>query len=262
MLKKLLILILVAAFMHCDAQVKKKIGRGRRNKSQSQFELNKNDFEAEWETGYETVNPSLSNIIYPNLVLHYGLGDRLEINTEMSFVTAIDQSVTPTKNATGIEPVLIGANYQLVEDTGYIPSIIIATQLALPFLATKNFRADHFAPITQLSIQQSLHDKFQLGLTSGIMWDGFSTTPQFIYNMNTSYTLVKKWMFTVECFGFIDKDPPQNNLDASIAYIINDYTQFGFTGGFGISSAAHKSYIAVNGTWGLNTKRHKPVLPQ
>lgn len=62
-------------------------------------------------------------------------------------------------------------------------------------------------------------------------------------------------MFAGECFGFINHEPPQNNLDASLAYLVNDYTQFGFTAGFGISSLAHKNYFAINGTWGLNTAK-------
>jgi len=253
----LLLLIVVTAFITSDAQVKKKIGKGRRNKSQSQFELGANDLEVEWEAGYETINSQLSNAVYPNVVVHYGISDRFEVNTEMSIVTAIDKSVSPQQNTTGIEPVLIGANYQLIRDTGYIPSVIIATQLAIPFLATKNFYADHLAPVVQVNIQESIHDKFTFGLNNGIMWDGFSPTPQFIYDASASYTLTKKWMFTTECFGFIGDEPPQNNLDASMAYVLNDYVQFGFTGGFGISSAAHKSYFAVNGTWGLNTARKK-----
>ena len=253
----LLLLIVVAAFITSDAQVKKKIGRGRRNKSQSQFELGAKDLEVEWETGYETINSQLSNAVYPNMVVHYGISNRLEVNTEMSIVTAIDKSVSPQQNTTGIEPVLVGANYQLIHDTGYIPSVIIATQLGIPFLATKNFYADHLAPVVQVNIQESIHDKFILGLNNGIMWDGFSPTPQFIYDASTSYMLTKKWMLTTECFGFIGDEPPQNNLDGSVAYVINDYVQFGFTGGVGISSAAHKSYFAVNGTWGLNTARKK-----
>ena len=258
MFKRLiLLLILVVVFTGAHAQVKKKINKGRRNKSQSQFELNANDLEVEWETGYETINTQLSNVVYPNIVAHYGISNRLEVNTEMSVVTAIDKSVSPQKNTTGIEPVLIGANYQLIEDTGYIPSVIIATQLAIPFFATKNFSAQHLAPVVQANVQESINDKLILGLNGGVMWDGFSPTPQFIYDVSASHTLIKKWMFTAECFGFIGHDPPQNNFDVSIAYIINDYVQFGCTGGFGISSAAHKSYFAINGTWGFNTARKK-----
>jgi len=82
----LLLLIVVAAFITSDAQVKKKIGRGRRNKSQSQFELGAKDLEVEWETGYETINSQLSNAVYPNMVVHYGISNRLEVNTEMSML--------------------------------------------------------------------------------------------------------------------------------------------------------------------------------
>jgi hypothetical protein len=259
MFKKLLLLLLPAAvFMNTThAQVKKKITKGRRNQSQSQFELNEGDLEIEWETGYETINSQLSNAVYPNAVVHYGISNRFEVNTEMSVVTAIDKSVSPQKNTSGIEPVLIGANYQIIEDTGYIPSVIIATQLGIPFLATKNFTADHLAPLVQVNIQESIHDKFIISLNNGITWDGFSPKPQFIYDESIAYTLMKKWQFTGEFSGFVSNQPVQNNLDGSIAYVLNDYTQFGITAGFGISPAAHKSYFAINGTWGLNTKRRK-----
>ncbi len=239
------------------AQVKKQIKKGRRYKSESQFALNKNDFQAEWEVGREAVDSQLTTITYPNLVLHYALSDRLEVNTEMSLVTTAEKYYSLQKNITGIEPVLIGANYQILRDTYNTPSVILSTQLAIPFLATKDYAINHLAPIVQADIQEAVHDKWVFGLSGGLLWDGFSTTPSFIYNASTSYSFTKKWMITAECFGFINNDLPQNNIDASLAYVINDLIQFGFTAGAGISSAAPKNYFAVNGTWGMNTSRKR-----
>lgn len=256
MKKAVLFLLAICTVVCAEAQVKKKIKKGRRNKSESQVALGKNDFLAEWETGHETINPGLSTTVYPNLVLHYALSDRTEINTEMNLVTAKIKTAVAQKNTTGIEPVSVGANYLLVRDTEKSPSVMLSAQLAFPFLATKSFTADHLAPSMQVNAQQALlHQQAAIGLSSGLFWDGFSTTPSFIYNANFSYTFIKKWMITTECFGFINQEPPQNNLDASLAYIINDYVQFGFTAGMGISAAAHKNYFAINGTWGLNTAK-------
>jgi hypothetical protein len=58
-------------------------------------------------------------------------------------------------------------------------------------------------------------------------------------------------MATAESFGFINQDLPQHNIDASLAYQFSKYMQVGMTIGFGISSAAHKNYFALNGSWGF-----------
>ncbi|MBX9784988.1 MAG: hypothetical protein K2X48_16995 [Chitinophagaceae bacterium] len=38
------------------AQLKQKILKGRRNKSESQYTLDKNQLQFDWETGHETIN--------------------------------------------------------------------------------------------------------------------------------------------------------------------------------------------------------------
>jgi hypothetical protein len=257
MRNSIIFLLVFCLAISAQAQVKKQIKKGRRYKSESQFALNKNDFQAEWEVGRETVDSQLTTITYPNLVMHYALSDRLEVNTEISLITTAEKSHSLQKNTTGIEPVLIGANYQVLRDSYNSPSIIVSTQLAIPFLATKEFTISHLAPIVQVNLQEAVHDKWIFGLSGGLLWDGFSTSPSFIYDASTSYTIKKKWMITAECFGFINHDLPQNNLDASLAYVINDLIQFGLTAGAGISSAAPKNYFAVNGSWGFNTSRKR-----
>lgn len=249
-----LLFLLVLATVGAQAQLKKKIKQGRRNKSESQVALAKNDFLAEWEAGHETISSDLGVLVYPNLILHYALSDRMEINTEMNLVTVNSKAPGAQKKATGIEPVFVGVNYLLVRDTDTRPAVMLTAQLALPFLASASFKADHLGPALQVNAQQSLwHRQGAVGLSSGLFWDGFTTTPTFTYNANFSYLFLKKWMVTAESFGFVNQDLPQHNLDASLAYQLNNYTQFGMTVGFGISSAAHKNYFALNGSWGLNT---------
>jgi len=248
-------LLMFCLAISAQAQVKKHIKKGRRYKSESQFALKKHDFQAEWEVGRETVDSQLTTIVYPNLTLHYAVSDRMEVNAETSLITTMDRSTLPQKNTTGIEPVLIGVNYQVLKDSYNSPSVIISAQLSIPFLATKEFTANHLAPIVTVDLQEAVHQKWLFGLSGGLIWDGFTTSPSFIYNANTSYSFAKKWMLTAECFGFINQNLPQNNLDASLAYVINDLIQFAFTAGTGISSAASKNYFSVNGTWGFNTSK-------
>ena len=117
------VILLFCAVAVCSvsmAQVKKKIKKGRRNKSESQFMLDENYFQAEWEVGQETLTDKLNTTVYPNLVMRYGINKQFEINAEVSLLTARDKSLQK-KNTSGIEPVAIGANYLLLSETARRP---------------------------------------------------------------------------------------------------------------------------------------------
>ncbi len=258
MLIKTLFTLLAAGCCFCGAaQVKKKIKKSRRNKSESRFALATKDAQVEWETGYETFDAGLATVAYPNMVLHYGISNRAEVNTEVSLVTAIDKTVISQKNTTGIEPLMAGFNYLLRKEGSKGPAVIAAVQIAIPFLASANFTASHFAPVLQLDIQQPISKQLTSGFTPGLFWDGFTTTPSYTYSLNMNYQPVNKWVLTTELFGFINHELPQHSIDAEVDYNINKQWQLGVTGGVGISSAAHKSYFAFNGSYGFNTARKK-----
>jgi len=255
--KAAFVLVMITACCSVQAQVKHKIKKSRRNKAESRFTLAKNDLQVEWETGYEKLNSSLSTFTYPNATIHYGITSRFEVNTEMSVLSAYDRSVSPQANSTGIEPISAGFNYLLSKESYNGPAVIAAVQLAIPFLATKNFAASHLAPLIELDIQQPFSKKLTAGISPGVFWDGFSTTANFIYNAHIAYAATKKWQFTSECFGFINGEPAQHNFDTQVDYTLNKHWQVGCTGGFGLSKSAHKSYVALNGVWGINTRGKK-----
>jgi hypothetical protein len=252
----ILLLCMAVACGLAQAQIKKKIKKGRRNTSQSQFALDKNYLQAGWELGHETITDELSTTVYPNLQLRYGITKRLDINTEINFITATDKQALP-QNTSGTEPVLLGINYLLRGETKNGPAIIFSGQLAVPFLAGKNFTASYWAPLLQLGITKPVSKKLTPAVSAGVFWDGFVPSPSFIYNAGTSYTVSKKITVTAELSGFINSSPPQHNADVGITYTINKNLQLGATAGTGISAAAHKNYFAINGVWGCSLKRRK-----
>ncbi len=257
MFKQAILLICALTVCSCtQAQVKKKIKKGRRNKSESQFMLDENYFQAEWEFGHETITDDVNTTVYPNLLLRYGINKKIEVNAEINFLTAHDELAQST-NTSGIEPVSIGANYLLLAETKRSPAIIFSGQLALPFLASKNFTANYLAPSLQVVVEKAINEKTITGLSTGVMWDGFITAPAYIYNGMVSYNITKKWMLTSEWFGFINGGAPQHNTDLSITYTVNKSVQFAVTSGIGLSPAAHKSYVGINGVWGCSMKGRK-----
>ncbi len=240
-----------------NAQVKKKIKKSRRSKTESQFALTKKDVLFEWEAGHETFDENLSTFSVPNVILHYGINNRLEANTEISFVAVADKSVIPSKKITGTEPVVAGFNYLLRREDKKGPAIIASLQLAIPFAASKNFTANYWAPVLQIDLQQPLTKKITAGFTPGIFWDGFATSPSYSYTTSFTCKPVKEWVLSAEVFGFLGNYVPQHNIDAEVDYNITRHFTVGLTGGMGISSAAHKNYFAVNGSYGFNTGHKK-----
>lgn len=241
-----------------QAQVKKKIKRGRRNKSESQFMLDKNYLEFDWEIGHENITDGLSTTVYPNLAIRYGISKSLEVNAEVNFITAKDKTAQPPTTS-GIEPVMLGVNYLLLPESRSLPAIILSAQFAFPFMASKNFRANYLAPLLQANIQKPVSKKLTLGFSGGAFWDGFITSPVFLYNANAACTFSKKWMAVSEWFGFINGGAPQHNTDLSITYSFNKNVQLGITAGTGLSGTAHKNYFAINGVWGCSLKRKQPA---
>lgn len=253
-----LLLVILFLFVDANAQVKKKIKKSRRNKSQSQYTLEKNEFQYEWEAGYETLNHSLQTVTYPNMVFHYGLTSKLEINSEATLLTAIDKTQPAHKNTSGIEPVAFGLNYLMIKESPTHPAVIGSFQLAIPFLATRNFAATHLAPVMQLNIRQPVLKKITIGFAPGVFWDGFSSNPSYLYNFDTDYNPSDKWQISPEIFGFISSNgAPQHNIDLEIDHKFSNKIQLGVIAGKGLSPASHKNYFAVCGVYDLHPYRNK-----
>jgi hypothetical protein len=251
--KSLLLIACLAAVLCSDAQVKRKIKKGRRNKSQSDFTLDRGDIEVDWEFGYETVTPDIHTFVYPNLSLRYGITDKWEVNTEFSLLSAWDRSVAPQSHISGLEPVSFGVNYQVLEEGPRRPSLILSAQLAIPYFATSHFTADRYAPMLELVANMPVRKDHVIGISAGLFWDGFSAHPSFIYNANYTYHLNGKWDIGGEIFGFVNNGPDQHYVDLSATYNLTKSMAFGVTVGTGLTPTSHKSYFSVSGVWGFNT---------
>jgi hypothetical protein len=248
-LKCFITIIFTVAGFCAAAQIKKKIKKSRRSKTESQFVIAKNDVLFEWEAGRETFDDYLRTLSLPNITAHYGISNRLEVNAETSIVSVTDKSLSPLKKITGTEPLLAGINYLLRKEGYNSPVVIASVQLVIPFLASKNFTANYFAPVMQLDVQQPFNKKLTAGFTPGIFWDGFIKTPSYSYTTSLTYKPVQKWVLSAEVFGFLGNYAPDYNITKHFAV--------GITGGIGISAAAHKNYAAINGSYGFNTGHKK-----
>ncbi len=241
-----------------QAQLKKKIKKSRRNKAEHQQSIDKHDLEFDWELGNEVMNDSLMTYVYPNLAVRYGISNRIEVNIEANPLTTVLKQYQGKKTVSGMEPVFFGCRYELMQETKTAPEIGISLQVAPPFAATKNYSAKYWAPFLQMTIQKSVSERFTLSSSMGMFYDGFSTTPLFLYDLSAFFDISSIWTVGADAFGFISNtSQPQNNFDLNITYQPSQRWSLGAVAGTGINQAAHKAYMGINGTFGFSCSHKK-----
>jgi Putative MetA-pathway of phenol degradation len=255
MAKKYLHSIVLLLFCYC-IKAQGKIDTDRPDQTESAFTVPRNYIQA--EIGFNKENTSYDNydLVHPTLLLKYGL-KKLEFRLEITSRSSYEKLIPDPTWTRGFEPVEIGFKAALWEQKKWIPKTSLIAGTGLSTIASKNFRTDHLAPFFRFTMQNSLTSSIALGYNLGAEWDGFSSTPAWLYTFAPGFELGEKWYAYIEAFGFIRKDEhPEHSLDAGLAWYINNNNKIDISGGIGISKAAPKNYIAVGISFRVNTKHH------
>ena len=234
-----------------------KIDTDRPDQTESAVTVPKNYFQAEFGFNKEKTFFDNYDLIHPTALLKYGL-NRFEFRLEATCRSSYEHLIPDPKWTTGFDPIEIGFKAAMWEEKNWIPKTSFIFHLGLPTLASKPFRADHLAPSFRLTMQHTLSHTIGLGYNFGVAWDGFSTTPAWLYTLTSGFNLGEKWYAYLEAFGFAhNEEKPQHSLDGGIAYYISPDMKVDVSGGFGISGAAPGNYVAVGVSFRFNTKRRK-----
>lgn len=214
----------------------------------------KNFFQAEIGFNKENTHFSNYNLVYPTVLLKYGF-KKIELRLETTWLSSYEQLIPRPKWTTGLEPVQIGIKALLATEKKVTPKTSLIAHLGIPSFSSRPFRRDHLAPSFRFAMQKTLSSYFQLGTNVGVEWDGFSSTPWWLYTFSPGFDFGRKWYGYVEIFGFVQRDAsPENSVDAGIAYYITSNTRIDLSYGQGISAAAQDNYIAIGFSFRFNTR--------
>ncbi len=213
----------------------------------------------QFETGFnmQRNTASTKEYLHPALLSKYGISHNLElriITTVQTGITKIPHgNLAKTK---GLLPVEVGGKISLWEEKKLLPKTSLIFHTAFPKMASKNYKANKLAPNFRFTMQNTLSSNAALGYNLGAEWDGFTTTPTWVYTFAPGFNLSNRWYAYIEAFGFINKeDAPQHSLDGGIAYLVTDNCKLDISGGFGISKNAPDSYIAVGASIRFKTSK-------
>jgi Putative MetA-pathway of phenol degradation len=250
---KFLFLFSLLFYTPCLQAQTEKIDTDRPDQTESVNTVPENYFQAEFGFNKENLFGRNYDLIHPTALFKYGL-KKFEFRLETTFRSSYEYVIPNAKRITGIDPMEIGFKVRLWEEKKWIPKTSFIGSIGLPTLASKVFRADHVAPSFRFTMQNSLAKNVSLGYNLGAEWDGFGSSPAWFYTITTGFDLGEKWYAYIEVFGFISKnEQPQHSTDGGLAYYINNNIKIDISGGFGMSKATPKNYIALGFSFRFKT---------
>jgi Putative MetA-pathway of phenol degradation len=195
----------------------------------------------------------------PTLLSKYGINKYVELR----LITTVQsvKAYTPAKGDywdKGLQPVQIGAKLHIAKAKGLFPQTALIFHFALPRMASVTKRINRLAPNFRFTMQSGITDNMALGYNLGAEWDGFSSTPAWIYTFAPGFNIGKRWYGYVEAFGSVKKnEKPQHSVDAGIAWYANNDVKIDFSGGKSLNENALPWYVAVGASARLRVSKKK-----
>src|SRR5258706_3410095 len=213
MTKKISLLIAIVCLLTAVWAQEDKIDPERPDQSESPDLISKKVFQAEFGFNKENSSGRDYDLLYPTALFKYGLG-KIELRVETVLRSSYQQLIPNPKWETGLDPVTLGFKINLAKEKKFFPKTSLITSLGIPALSSKVFRTDHIAPSIKLVMINTFSDHADLSYNLGAEWDGFSTTPAWLYSLSQGFSLGENWNTYIEVFGFVPKkESPQHNID-------------------------------------------------
>ncbi len=201
-------------------------------------------FQGEFGFRYENEEGKNYTINHPVALLKYGLFDKFELRLEGLYKTEYQHLIPKPQTSTGFDPFAFGFKLALLDEKGLVPKTSLITQVSIPTFASSEFKAQHAAPSFVLAMKNTISKTADLGYNLGVEWDGFSTSPYYIYSLSFGLELSEKWSMYAEPFGFVYLHQAAVTVfDGGLQYYINKNVKLDVSAGFGLSEAAVNYYM-------------------
>ena len=182
------------------------------------------------------------SITTPNALWKYGVNENFELRLITEFASVKNRDST----FSGLAPILVGFKAKLAEEKGIWPQTSIIAHLQVPDLASKNFKADHYAALFRFTMQHSLSEKLSLSYNLGGEWDGIAPNATFIYTLASGISLTENLGCFIELYGFApEEESARHSFDAGFTYLLSDNFMIDTSAGFGITQNAPDYFLSA-----------------
>lgn len=218
--------------------------------TESPFTVGKGNFQI--ETGATFVDNGQNAIdiketVYNTSLLRYGLSNNFELRLGWDFLNsnARDRS-QELFNATGFNPLLLGAKVEITNEQDWIPQIGLLTHLRLPFTAASEFKPENTGMEMIFAFNHTLNEKSGIGYNLGARL-GDDRSLEYIYSISYGRSLTEKIGVYGELYGSFPEDGRSSHLwDAGITYLVNNNFQLDATIGTGFKDSNTQQNLLVS----------------
>lgn len=235
------------------AQFNETIRTGRPGQAIGPFTVGKSVFQT--QTGFDFGGSSQkhtgfsNNYLNPNTVLRFGISEKIEINSALSY--RIDESkLNGSKfNSSGLNLYSVGSRINLINNGNSLPSLGLQGTILFPI--TFGDYEDGLISYKLMAIAaQNINKKLSTTLNLGYVLNtkiGSSV-------LNLSYSINDKWGAFAEIYGSFDKEFFQKNWDTGLSYLANNNLQFDISGGYGSNNNVNDYFISLGVSWRITPK--------
>lgn len=248
-----LLLVCLITTQIAFSQFNETIRTGRPGQAIGPFSVGKNVFQT--QTGFDIggvnqTNPDFSsNYLNPNTVLRYGITEKFEINSAISYITNKAKFDENEFNSSGLNNYTIGTRINVINNLNNGPSLGFQGTVFLPIgfgdYENKSTNYKLMAITTQ-----SLSNKFGLGFNLGYIFN----TEIGDYVINLSYSINDKWGTFIEAYGTFDQENFDLNWDTGLAYLLNNNLQFDIYGGIDSIENGTTYFTSLGVSWRITPK--------
>ncbi len=214
----------------------------RPGQSKSAALIPKGYFQMEHGFSIEDTDPGFV-YSYPSSLWAYGVNENFEIRLITDYITIQKQ---PDPDVKGFLPVAAGFKAKLTDQHGVLPQIAFIGQMAFPGIVSADFETTYFAPTLILAFQHRVSDFMSIAYSGGAVWDGETGEPNFLYSLEPSIHIFKRFGLFAEVYG----STPQREAgdielraDAGISFLIGHDLLLDFSAGQGLTKDAKESFI-------------------
>ncbi len=256
MVKNILLPCLLLVVITATAQIEK-IDTDRPDQTESAFVIPKKYIQVEGGFIAEKQNIYAHNYTIPTVLTKYGLSKKTELRliTELNFT---DNKLYNFGETTINTPLQLGFKTALWEAHGLLPKTSFILHGALQDIGYSGqngtIKTKEIACNYRLTLQHTITKKISLGYNIGMEWERLSEAPAYVYSIATGFNLGEKWYAYAEAFGaLVQNEQPCNNLDAGIAYYVNDNLKLDISAGVGVNDNAPPDYFAAGVSFRFKT---------
>jgi hypothetical protein len=243
MIKALATLVFITSFA-LVASAQEEIEPDRPTESQSVALVGKKHISL--EAGFRKIfNDETDRAVQlPNVLLRYGLLDRLELRLEATR----EHLSQPGANEyhTGIKPLEIGLKASLFhnKDSSFMASLF--GQYGMHGTATKAFSEGADYHRVRLLFENELSKRLKVSYNVGRDWDSDEQHQNWIYTLSPEYMLSPKWTLFAEAYSTVEEHHhAQWYSDAGVSYSLGNQIRLDFDAGKGLSPTAANYFITT-----------------